>query len=247
MSLNNLSEQLAALGRRDEARQVFVRLLAEHRGDAWATGMILLGRGAWSAEDGNVATAVTDARDAIELLQPDAPAQARARRFLRNLRRADPEGFDQAWDNVRGNLPTWLRHLDHDQLVGEQIHRWLASPTLEEEESFLAANTQLISEEAETVLDHLIDDNPGNRWLRIHQDIIRAAQVGSVDDAYAQHRELLWREGVAKALTAWVSAAEENSKASWLRKGCCCLATKPRTRPKACSPHAPAPPKSSGG
>ena len=209
MSLNNLSEQLAALGRRGEAWQVFVRLLAEHRSDAWATGMILLGRGAWSAEGGNVAAAITDARDAIELLQPDAAAQARARPFLRSLRRADPEGFDRAWDNVRGNLPAWLRHLDHDPLVGEQIHHWLASPTLEEEEAFLAANTRLVSEEAEAVLDHLIDDNPGNRWLRIHRDIIRAAQVGSVDDAYAQHRELLWREGVTKALAAWVSAAEE--------------------------------------
>lgn len=209
MSVCNLSEQLAMLGRRDEARQVFAPLLAEHQGDAWATGTILLGRGMRSAEDGCVATAVTYARDAIDLLQTDALAQAKARRYLRNLRRADPEGFDQAWVDGRGGLPAWLRHLDHDQLTDEQMHRWINSPSLEEEEAFLVSNTDLVSEEAEAVLDHLIDGNPGNRWLHMHRDIIRAARTTSVGDAYAQHRAMLWREGAAKALAAWLAAGEE--------------------------------------
>jgi len=209
MSLNNLSEQLGALGQRTEAGQLFAEFLAEHQGDAWATALIRLGRAQWSAEGGDIAVAITDARDALDLMQEDAPAQAKARRFLRTLRRDDPEGFDLAWDQARGDQPTWLRHLHGAEVITEQIDRWIAAPTLEEEEAFLAANPQLVSEDAEAVLDHLIDDNPGNRWLHMHRDIIRAAWEAGVEDAYAQHRKLLWREGVAKALATWFSAARE--------------------------------------
>jgi len=85
----------------------------------------------------------------------------------------------------------------------------MAAPAIEEEEASLAANPRLISEEAEAVLDHLIDGNPGNRWLHMHRDIIRAARAASVKDAYAEHRKLLRREGAAKALATWFSAARE--------------------------------------
>lgn len=210
MSVSNLSEQLAAVGRHDEAGRAFARLLAEHQGDAWATGTILLGRGMRAAECGDVTMAVAGARDAIDLLQADALAQARARRFLRELRRADPGGFDQTWDSARGSLPAWLRHLDHDRLVDEQTRRWINCPTLEEEEAFLAANAVLVSEEVEALLDHLIDGSPGSRWLRMHRDIVRAARATSVGDAYAQHRAMLWREGTAKALAAWIAADRDD-------------------------------------
>jgi hypothetical protein len=209
MSLNNVCEQLGTLGQRAEAGQLFAELLTEHHGDPWATALILLGRAQWSAEGGNVAVAITHIRDAIDLLQEDAPAQAKARRFLRSLRWEGPEAFDQAWDHARGNLPAWLRHLDHDQILVEQIHRWIDSPDLEDEEALLAANPGLACEEAEAILDHLIDDNPGNQWLHMHRDLIRAARAASVEDAYAQHRKLLWREGVTKALATWFGAASE--------------------------------------
>ena len=178
--------------------------------------MILLGQGQWSAEDGDVTATITGARDALDLLQADAPAQAKGRQFPRGLRREDPGQFDLAWDDARGDQSAWLRHLDRDQLLAGQIDRWMAAPTMEEEEAFLAANPQLVSEEAEAVLDHLIDDNPGNRWLHMHRDIIWAA---SVKDAYAQHRKLLWREGVAKALATWFSAAREELRGVMAEEG----------------------------
>lgn len=124
-------------------------------------------------------------------------------------RRADAGHFDMAWDDARGSQPIWLRYLEHDRSVADQVHRWLMYQPLEEEEAFLAANPQLVSEETEAVLDHLIDDNPGNRWLHVHRDIIRAARAQSIEYAYAQHRELVWREGTARAIAAWISAAEE--------------------------------------
>lgn len=54
---------------------------------------------------------------------------------------------------MRGSQPTWLRHLEHDRSVTDQIQRWLTYQSLEEEEAFLAANPQLASEEAEAALD----------------------------------------------------------------------------------------------
>jgi len=67
----------------------------------------------------------------------------------------------------------------------------------------------MVSEEAEAALDHLIDDNPGHRWFRVHRDIIRAARAGSIEDAYAQYRKQIWCEAVTEALTTWAAAAEE--------------------------------------
>ncbi len=45
------------------------------------------------------------ARDALDLLQADAPAQAKGRQFLRSLRREDPGQFDLAWEDARGDQP----------------------------------------------------------------------------------------------------------------------------------------------
>jgi tetratricopeptide (TPR) repeat protein len=209
MSLGNLCEQLTALGRNAEAEELFTQLLAGYSVDSRARGIILLGRGHWSAWDGNITATITDARDALDLLPADAPARAKARRLLRGLRRQDPGRFDLAWDDSRGDQPTWLRHLDVDRLLTDQIDRLVAASTMEEEEALLAANPRLVSEEAEAVLDRLIDDNPGHRWLLMHRDILRVARAGGVEDAYARHRKLLWREGTAKALGTWFSAARE--------------------------------------
>ena len=51
-----------------------------------------------------------------------------------------------AWDDARGSQPIWLRYLEHDRSVADQVHRWLMYQPLEEEEAFLAANPQLVSE-----------------------------------------------------------------------------------------------------
>lgn len=210
MSVSNLAEQLGALGRNAEAGQLFTQILTEHGGDTWATGVILRRRASWHADGGNLAAAITDTRDAIDLLHADESARAKARRFLRDLREADPGRFDSAWDDERGTQPTWLRHLQPDRSITGQVHRWLGlGKTLEEEQAFLAGYPQLTTEEAEAVLDHLIDDNPGNLWLHIHQDLIRTARAHGVEVAYAEHRAYLWHEGVSKALAAWVGAAEE--------------------------------------
>ena len=210
MSVETWLEQLGALGQKAEARQLFTQVLTEHETDSWATGTILRRRASWHADDGDLAAAITDARDAIGLLHADQPAQASARRFLRDLREADPGRFDAAWDGERGTQPSWLRHLQPDRSIIEQAHRWLdPDQTLEEEQAFLAASPQLITEEAEVALEHLIDDDPGNLWLRIHGHIIRTARTHGIDAAYAEHRTYLWHEGVSKALAAWVGAAEE--------------------------------------
>ncbi|HET9970987.1 MAG TPA: tetratricopeptide repeat protein [Streptosporangiaceae bacterium] len=222
MSLNNLCEQFAAMGRHAEAEEQVARLRTEYKDNSWATGIILLGQGQWSAEDDNIAAAITDARDALDLLEADAPAQAEAHRFLRRLRRQDPGQFDLAWDDARGGQAPWLRYLDGDRHLADEIDRWVTAPALEEEEALLAADPRLVSEEAEAVLDHLIDDNPGNRWLHMHRDILREARIGGVEDAYARHRRLLWREGTAKALATWFGAAREDLRDVLAEERCCC-------------------------
>lgn len=210
MTVSNLAEQFGALGRSAEAGQLFTQILTEHAGNAWASGVILCRRASWHAEDGNLAAAITDARDAIDLLDADEPARAKARRFLRTLREADSARFDSAWLDERGTQPAWLRHLVPDRSVADRVRLWLdPGLLLTEEESFLAGSPQLITEEAEVVLDHLIDDDPGSLWLHIRRDIVRAARAHGIEVAYAEHRAYLWHEGVSKALAAWVCAAEE--------------------------------------
>jgi len=208
MAIGNMAEQLDAVGRRADAEQLFAGTLAAHSDDAWATGVVLLGRAAWHAECDDLPAAVADARDAMRLLQPDPARQAQARFLLRTMRRPDPPGFDAAW-TTHAELPVWLRHLDIPTAVVDEVRTWIDTDDLDTAAATLTARSEvLLTDPAEAQLERLVDANPGHAGLRAHRVILRAARGRGVPAAYTEYRERLWRDGVARVLAGWMSAED---------------------------------------
>jgi tetratricopeptide (TPR) repeat protein len=206
--LTDLAACLVALDRTDEVAPLLTQLADDYRDDPWATGVIALGRGWWHAEHGDVATAIADARSALDRLHSDPSRQGEARTLLQTMRHANPDRFDLAWDDRAGEQPQWLRHLRRDDSRRALIRAWYACPTPEEAERFLTENAAtLLTEETLTTLGRLIDDNPDNNMgLRLHRNIVDAARARGVATAYDEYRSWLWRTGVQDALTAWFEA-----------------------------------------
>jgi tetratricopeptide (TPR) repeat protein len=79
-SLNNFSNNLSDLGRRQEAAGRFAEILKEQIANEWATGVLLLSRARWQHRGGELAEAMTDAREATRLLEWQETPSAGARR-----------------------------------------------------------------------------------------------------------------------------------------------------------------------
>ena len=202
MAIGNLSDQLAVLGRRDDAGRLFDSALTAHADTDWAAGVIQLGRGWWHAERGALQVGIDDLCRAGELLGDDLPRQATARIRLRRARQLDPVGFDVAWAG-RGELPVWLRHVEVTDSVADAVREWVDTMDLDDAEALLAAQVGvLLTDEAEACLHHLVDANPEHPGLRLSRELIRVARLRGVATAYAEHRERLWRDGVADGVPA---------------------------------------------
>ncbi len=202
MAIGNLADQLAVLGRRDDAGRLFDSALTAHADTDWAAGVIQLGRGWWHAERGALQVGIDDLCRAGELLGDDLPRQATARIRLRRARQLDPVGFDVAWAG-RGELPVWLRHVEVTDSVADAVREWVDTMDLDDAEALLAAQVGvLLTDEAEACLHHLVDANPEHPGLRLSRELIRVARLRGVATTYAEHRERLWRDGVADGVPA---------------------------------------------
>jgi len=213
LSVHTMADLMARLNRHAEARQLFDDLQIEHGQDNWTHGIVVLERAWWHGLDGNIAAAIADAGNALQLLEADPVRQADVRRLLRTMRRADPTRFDAAWPPRHGDQPAWLRHLEPNPSIDEVIHDWMEcarTGTLADEQAFLVRHGELLSDEAEAAFDRLIDANPGHAGLRSHQIIIRSARSGDVAQAYAQYTEQMWSDEVSTALASWIAAVSHD-------------------------------------
>jgi tetratricopeptide (TPR) repeat protein len=208
-AVNELAGNLAALNRPGEVPPLFDQLYDEHRHDPWTAGVVLLGRAWWHGEHGDVAAAITDARQAIELLDTDPARQADGRLLLQTMRRADPDRFDHAWGDPGPKKPEWLRHLRHDAPRIELIQVWYDS-SLEDAEAFLACHAEtLLTDEGEATLRRLSDRDPNNRGLRLLSEILRAARERGVPSAYAEYSDQLWKTAIRESLDSWFATPTE--------------------------------------
>jgi hypothetical protein len=208
MALNNLSNRLRDLGRSSEAERRFAEVLGDYASDAWATGVLLLSRARWHRRNRDLASAIDDAWTSVQRLAEgnDLLRRGEARSLLRSLRSDDPAAFDRAWaERIGIEQALWLRHQEDDEHLSNQLVQWIGATTWDESQSFLAAHSaELLTDQAEATLEHLIDANPGRPALLQHLKILQAARSHGIEAAYAALHESLSWQSVTELLIAWV-------------------------------------------
>jgi len=207
-SLNNLASHLAEAGRREEGDAVFTAALDDIGDDPLRLGHLCLARGRWRVRNRQDAEAISDLRGAVAAFQDADERQGRgqARIALRELCAIDPDGFNRIWASGPDPLPAWLRHPTQDDQLVATIIEWVSAPDWDTSRHYLLGHdAELVTEEAEANLEHLIDLNPYTPRLAEDLELLGAARADGIEAAYEVHaqRRLLARQ--LEILGAWLA------------------------------------------
>ena len=208
MSLNNLAYLLTNVGRADEAEALVDDVLKYFARSPLGRGHILLARGRWRASQNRVGDAILDLTGAMSALDDvgDRITLGRVRRLLRRLREDNHVSFDKAWSQARVPLPVWLQYPATDTDLARNVLAWIGTPDWPASKAYLDEHrATLLTDNAEAVLDHLIDDNPTAATLQDHLDLLRSARAQNPDAAYTALQERLLTEHLIQTLQEWVS------------------------------------------
>ena len=207
-SLGNLADRLSEIGQDEQAEDVFTDAQAT-AGGLSGTGYVLLARSRWRSNHGRLAEAVLDLTAAVSAFDRagNRPARGQARQELRSLRESNGNAFDQAWGLTGEPRPSWLEHLADSERLVESVAAWINSADLDASRAYLHENSSsLLTDEADAVIEHLIDINPAAIRPPEYLQLLRAARTRGVDDAFAASRERLLAPHFAHILNEWLSA-----------------------------------------
>jgi hypothetical protein len=95
---------------------------------------------------------------------------------------------------------------DGDPALAQLVVAWVTSENWGQSRKFLTENAaELLTESGEITLQQLIDANPDQEVLGLHQELLEAARVGGIDAAFDAIDESIRRFALAERLVAWVS------------------------------------------
>ena len=208
MSLSNLAGFLSEAGRTDEAEELFGDILGAFPYSTSGVGHLLLARGRRRAKQDRLVDAIADLNAAVSAFERDGDrfARGQARRFLGDLREDDSSAFDNAWKQAHEPFPVWLKHLDIDAGLADKILAWIGTADWSASEAYLEDNAAtLLTDEAEAIVEHLIDINPAADTLQEHLGLLKAARTYGVATAYASHQEQLLTRQLIQTLQQWLA------------------------------------------
>src|SRR5580704_2031034 len=95
---------------------------------------------------------------------------------------------------------------DGDPALAQLVVAWVTSDNWGESRKFLTEHAdELLTESGEITLQQLIDGNPDQEVLGLHQELLEAARVGGIEAAFDAIDESIRRFALAERLVAWVS------------------------------------------
>jgi hypothetical protein len=95
---------------------------------------------------------------------------------------------------------------DGDSGLAQLVVAWVTADNWGDSRKFLAEHdAELLTEAGEAVVQQLVDNNPDQEVLGLHQELLEAARVGGIDAAYDAIDESIRRFALAERLVAWVS------------------------------------------
>ncbi|MDQ1376759.1 MAG: hypothetical protein QOE15_932 [Acidimicrobiaceae bacterium] len=93
-----------------------------------------------------------------------------------------------------------------DPALTQLVIAWVTSENWGESRKFLSEHAdELLTENAEIAIEELIEGNPDQEVLGLHQELLEAARVGGIDTAYDAIDESIRRFALAERLVAWVA------------------------------------------
>jgi hypothetical protein len=214
-----LAGQLGALAglldqadRRDEAAGLFSDMLARFAGTREVIGPVLLARGmrhVSPAGQGDLGAAINDLNGATRAAEEvtDRSTRGQARGCLCRLRRQDAPSFDRAWAAGRqGPLPVWLRYPADDGRLFQTVASWaeimvpaISRASLEDHADLL------LTDEAEAVLEHLIDGNPGTGLLENRLRLLQAVRANGIESVFENLAREVTEAEKARLLRDWLA------------------------------------------
>jgi tetratricopeptide (TPR) repeat protein len=208
VSLDNLANILSEAGQADRAEELFADTLDAFADSTLGIGHILRARGRWRAGQTRMADAIPDLAAAVSTFEreDDRIARGQARLALRILRENDRPAFDRAWGQADGPLPVWLEHLTDTQQLTDQILAWIGISDWQASRAYLDDNaTDLLTDETQAAIEHLIDINPAADTLQEHLELLTAARAHGANAAYAAHQEQLLTRHLTQTLGQWLA------------------------------------------
>lgn len=95
---------------------------------------------------------------------------------------------------------------DSDPAVVDLLLAWVISENWGDSRKYLSEHADiLLDEPAADALAQLVERNPEQEVLGLHQELLEAARVGGIDTAYQAIDESILRFALAERLVAWVS------------------------------------------
>jgi predicted Zn-dependent protease len=95
---------------------------------------------------------------------------------------------------------------DSDPALVQLILEWIASENWGNSRKFISEHADaMLTDTGEIAMQKLIEGNPDQEILGLHQELLEAARIGSIDAAYEAIDEAIMRIAMADRLVAWVS------------------------------------------
>src|ERR1700722_15724203 len=95
---------------------------------------------------------------------------------------------------------------DGDPELAQLVIGWVTADNWGESRRYLTEHADaLLSDSGEITIQQLVDGNPDQEVLGLHQELLEAARVGGIDTAYEAIDESIRRFALAERLVAWVS------------------------------------------
>jgi hypothetical protein len=95
---------------------------------------------------------------------------------------------------------------DGDPALAQLVVEWVTADNWGNSRKFLTEHRdQLLTDAGEAAIQQLIEGNPDQEVLGLHQELLEAARVGGIDAAYDAIDESIRRFALAERLVAWVS------------------------------------------
>ena len=206
--LRNFAIHLSDAGKDDQAEELFSDVLREFSSSTNGTGRVLLARGYWRARQEEITEAISDLLTAVTAFdrENDYLARGEARQALIALRKMYATAFDVQWDKLNESKPIWLQHINDTQQLADEIITWVQTADLDESSAYLDdKSSSLLTDEAEALIEHLIDQNPAVGTLQERLQLLQQARVRGISAAYADYQERVSNSYLLQVLMQWLA------------------------------------------